>query len=68
MHNTAVAVWSFNHQRFVYFIPCPGEKRVRIDVHDGVHNYAVYPAIYHDNGTFDVTSDEALADWTISLS
>lgn len=51
MHNTAVAVWSFNHQRFVYFIPCPGEKRVRIDVHDGVHNYAVYPAIYHDNGT-----------------
>lgn len=69
MSKTEVAVWSFNSQCFVPFAQCENEKRVRIDVHDGVDNYAVYPAIYRgDDGAFDLASDEALWDWEISLS
>jgi hypothetical protein len=37
-----VAVWDYKRQTFVPHFPCSGEKRVRIDVHDDLSNYAVF--------------------------
>jgi hypothetical protein len=68
MDQTGVAVWSFTKQKFVPFIPCPGEKRVRIDEHEPLCNFAVYEAIYSGPQTFDLKSLTPLADWEISYS
>lgn len=74
MHETGVAVWSFNQQKFVPFVPTQrGEKRVRIDVFDGVENYAVYSARYTDETHFDLggprgKTAKPLTDWLIDLT
>ena len=66
---SGVAVWSYTRQEFVPFFPCPGEKRVRLDVFDGLENYGVYAVEYQADGSF-ITADPAveLKDWELSLS
>lgn len=68
MDETGVAVWSYTRQEFIAFIPCPGEKRVRIDVHEPLTAYAVFPASYTGPNTFDLKSVTPLSDWEISYS
>jgi hypothetical protein len=65
---SGVAVWHYAKQEFVPFIPCPGERRIRLDVFDGLDNYGVFPVVYRDNGTFDIQSREELTGWEICLS
>jgi hypothetical protein len=66
---TAVAVWSYNEKRFVHHIDCKGEKRVRIDVHDGLDNYGVFEVEMTSETTFNVvTPHRPLTDWEISYS
>lgn len=66
---TGVAVWSYEKQRFIDFVPCPGEKRVRIDAYDGIHNYAVY-AVRYGKGrmVFPIEPVVPLTDWEIDLT
>jgi hypothetical protein len=69
---SGVAVWSVPRQEFVPFIPCPGEERVRLDVHDDLSNYRVHRVEYlyvEGDGTlrFRLLSPEPL-DWRIDLS
>ena len=68
MRETGVAVWRFDSQEFIPFIPCPGEKRVRVDVHDELCNYAVFSVKYTGDQSFDVLLDLPLRDWVLSLS
>lgn len=75
IRSSGVAVWHFRKQEFVPFIPCPGEKRVRLDVHDSLDNYGVYAATYAEDGTFSVsgpadnpTGDPVELNWVLSLS
>lgn len=47
--DSGVAVWGFREQRFIPFVPCPGEERVRIDVFGSEslgEDYAVYEVDY----------------------
>jgi hypothetical protein len=69
MRDSGVAVWSFPRQTFVTFIPCPGEKRVRIDAHDSLENYAVF-AVEYCAHTINVIGDptKPLTDWQICYS
>lgn len=46
MRESGVGVWSYTRQQFIDFVPCPGEKRVRIDVHDPLEDYAVFKVRY----------------------
>ena len=69
-----VAVWHYGRQEFVPHFPCPGEKRVRIDVHDSLDDYDVFPVTRPDgqqpfqSGIINVISQTPLADWRIDLS
>jgi hypothetical protein len=67
-----VGVWHFPTQQFIPFVPCPGEKRVRIDVFDGLENYAVYAGEWVGN-TFYPSGKKGqiskpLEDWRIDLT
>ena len=66
-HLPEVAVWHYGKQTFVSHIPCEGEKRVRIDVHDSLDNYDVFP-VETRNGMVFTKSDKPLTDWRIDLS
>jgi hypothetical protein len=74
--DSGVGVWHYGKQDFVSFIPCPGEKRVRLDVFDGLHNYGVFPVEYHEvriegsttHTRFTVMGERELSDWQIDLS
>jgi hypothetical protein len=70
MKNTGVAVWDYNKQKFIPFIPCPGQKRVRIDVFDSLDNYAGFPVNYKEDGSFDFLGDPSSPcnDWEINYS
>ena len=68
MSDTGVAVWHYTSQRFVEFYPCPGEKRVRLDVFDDLSNYAVYSVEYTSEYMFNIKSMDPLTDWVIDLS
>lgn len=48
-----VAVWHKPTRQYVFFIPCPGEQRVRLDVHDDLDNYMVVRASYRDDATLE---------------
>jgi hypothetical protein len=69
---SGVAVWHKPTRKFIFFIPCPGEKRVRLDVHDDLDNYVVVKAKYRDDATmdnliFDVVDNRPLPyqiDWS----
>lgn len=68
-----VAVWSFDEQCFIPHCSCPGEKRVRIDVHDSLDNYAVYPVESDNPNTMTARlvkplSTTPLADWIIDYT
>lgn len=74
---SGVGVWHWERQDFVNFIPCRGEKRVRLDVHDDLSNYGVFPVIYHEvefrdgqlHTRFTVEPGARnLSDWQIDLS
>lgn len=65
---TGVAVWCYSRQEFVPFVPCPGERRVRLDVHDGLQNYGVYAVLYVEDALeFIVLSDRPLS-WKKDLT
>lgn len=74
--DSGVGVWHFGLQDFVAFIPCPGEKRVRVDAHDDLSNYGVYEVIYHEvdfkdgfmNIQMTCLGGDELTDWQIDLS
>lgn len=68
-----VAVWHYGRQEFIAHIPCEGEKRVRIDVYDGLENYAVFEVTSDDPNPLNprmvnIVSDKPLTDWRIDLS
>jgi hypothetical protein len=64
-----VRVWSYPQQCFIPHIPCEGERRVRLDVHDSLDNYAVFEVeCVHEDGSFDIASTQPLTDWRIDLS
>jgi hypothetical protein len=68
-----VAVWHYPTQQFITHCPCPGEKRVRIDVHDDLENYAVYAVESDDPNPMNarairILSPQPLADWAIHLT
>jgi len=63
------AVWSYKEQGFVYFIPCPGEKRVRLDVFDDLKNYDVYEVSHEEGDTIFLKEPvQPLKDWRIDYS
>jgi hypothetical protein len=68
MDQTGVGVWSFTKQKFVPFIPCPGEKRVRIDEHEPLTNFAVFPVRYEGPQDFVYEGAAACSDWEVSYS
>lgn len=79
MIGSGVGVWSYPDQNFVSFVPCPGEKRVRIDVFDDLDNYDVYAGYYESTGDgvafvvfgeTDETGEYAkpLEDWQIDYT
>lgn len=68
-----VAVYHTLDRCFIPHIPCPGEKRVRIDVFDGLELYEVYEVTSNDPNPMnprEVTPVTArpLTDWRIDLS
>ena len=65
--NSGVAVFHLIHKQYVPFIPCPGEKRVRLDVFDCLDNYAVVKVRYFDDLSFQPISTNT-EDWRIDLS
>lgn len=67
MQETGVGVWNFDEQRFIEFVACPAEKRVRIDVYDALDNYAVFAGTWAGR-TFTISSDRPLSDWVIDLT
>lgn len=67
MRDTKVGVWSYSLQRFIPFIPCPGEKRVRVDFFGDLDDLVVWPVEYRGNLVFS-QGDSPLPDWTVSLS
>jgi hypothetical protein len=67
MSKTQVGVWDYARQKFIEFVPCPGEKRVRIDVYDSLDNYGVFAGTYQGR-TFVPTDGKQLSDWQIDLT
>jgi hypothetical protein len=67
MRESGVAVWSYTKQAFIEFVPCPGEKRVRIDVHEDLENYAVYRVRYGEDRMVYPLSQRPL-DWRIDYT
>lgn len=70
-----VAVWSYDRQDFIEHAHCEGEKRVRIDVHDSLTNYAVFEVRLDSGqkpgeagGMVTVLDDKPLTDWRIDLT
>jgi hypothetical protein len=68
-----VAVWHYPSQQFITHIPCEGERRVRIDVHDSLDNYAVFEVTSNNPNPMSarevtLVSDQPLTDWQIDLS
>ena len=69
MQKSGVAVWSFLQQQFVSFVPCSGEKRVRIDVLNDLENYAVFDGRYERVGDGLIFyPGNQLADWRIDYT
>lgn len=66
-YDTRLERRNFDEQRFIEFVPCPGEKRVRIDVYDPLDNYAVFAGQWLGR-TFTVSSEAPLTDWVIALT
>lgn len=62
-----VAVWDTVRREYTRHIPCPGEKRVRLDVHDSLDIFRVYK-VKHENGYIILLEPKPLADWRIDLS
>lgn len=68
-----VAVWHKYQRCFVPHIPCAGEKRVRIDVVDGLENYELYEVTSSDPNPMNArevtpVTGRPLTDWQIDLS
>ena len=64
-----VAVWSYNEKRFIHHIDCKNEKRVRVDVHDDLEDYAVFEVEMTGTNSFNVVNRRnPLKDWVISYS
>ena len=71
--DAGIAVWDYVKQDFVPlydFIPCPGQKRVRVDVHGPLDNLAVFPVQYKkesDSLTFELLDNTPL-DYEVNYS
>lgn len=67
MQETGVGVWSYSLQKFIPFIPCPGEKRVRVDFFGDLDDLVVWRVEYQGNLLFS-QGDSPLPDWVVSYS
>ena len=65
---SGVGVWHYQRQCFILHIACPGEKRVRIDVHDSLANYGVYKGTWSGQQFTPSLPIVPLDDWRIDLS
>lgn len=71
---SGVAVWDKTNEKFIPFIPCPGEKRVRLDVYDRdlSQEFEILPVLYTkvDGMYFEFLAQtwKPLRGWTIDLS
>ncbi len=67
MQESGVAVWCYSKQCFVHFIPCPGEKRVRVDA-GMLSDFAVYKAVWKPSGEITLPSLKPLKGWAIDYT
>lgn len=64
-----VQVWDYENQCFIWHIPCPGEKRVRVDHFGDLSDLAVFEVVNNPDGSFNVIDgNRPLKDWEISYS
>lgn len=65
-----VEVWDYLNQCFINHIPCPGEKRVRVDYFGDLSDLAVFE-VRREEGSrvfFPVDGNNPLRDWQIDLT
>lgn len=67
MSEVQVAVWDYAAQTFIQHIPCPGERRVRVDYHGNLLNLDVFEVRREGNLVYPVDGTKPL-DWRIDLS
>tara|TARA_R100001143_G_C3347501_1_gene127643 strand:- start:1181 stop:1456 length:276 start_codon:yes stop_codon:yes gene_type:complete len=63
-------VWDYNAQEFIFCIPVPEEKRMRVD-RNSFRGLAIFPVEYRDPKNprvFHVTSEKPLTGWRFDMS
>jgi hypothetical protein len=66
---TDVGVWDYAGQCWVHSHRCPGERRVRVDQHGPLTNYAVFRLVTDDYGRLRAEDDpRPLPGWRVDYT
>jgi len=68
MADIQVEVWNYATQSFIAHIPCPGEKRVRVDYHGSLHDLAPFEVHRDGEQFFVINPQQPLEDWRVDYS